>query len=95
MNDKTKIQFPPLPDGATGWEIYQAVPQFETPPDNRNIYRRVLFRSLMFLHDKAESFWHWCYRKSQAYAPPKSARVNDVYKNLGNQENLDNESRKM
>jgi len=65
-----KITFPPMNKGQDRWGIYVGGgPNVIEQPNAR--WRQCLYRSLMWLSDKAESFWHWTYYKAQEFAPPR------------------------
>lgn len=68
---KLTVTFPELPDGADSWAMYVARPVSEPVTDNRSWFARSVYTVLMFVHDKAESLWHWCYYKAQRFAPPR------------------------
>lgn len=67
---KLTITLPELPLGADQWLGSVPVKQWKTPPDTRQWHERIAYRVLMYFHDKAERFWHWCYYKAQKVAPP-------------------------
>jgi hypothetical protein len=75
MNDKLQVTLPPLAEGQTHWASHVEHPfGFVTEQrDMRPLFDRIAYRLLMWLHDRAESFWHWCYKKAQTYGtrPPK------------------------
>ena len=74
-----KVTYPPLAEGQTGWNLYGSTPVYETPPDNRNLYQRAMYWTLMWLHDHAETLWHWCYYTAQRYRKPDAVHVRDDY----------------
>jgi len=66
-----KLTLPPLAEGQTGWDVYGVTPQYKDVPDTRKWHERAIYNVMMWAHDKAELFWHWCYYKSRRFAPPQ------------------------
>jgi hypothetical protein len=76
---KLRITLPPMAEGQTGWQAFAVLPQYETPPDERKWHTKAIYRVLMWMHDHAESFWHWCYRVSRKYDRPKAVPIESKY----------------
>jgi hypothetical protein len=79
MSNKVKITLPPLPQGATGYRLYRTWPKWEIAEDKRTFYARLMYRAYVFLYDRAEALWHWCYDKSRRYAPRKKDGAEVTY----------------
>lgn len=72
MSEKIKITFPEPIEGQTGWQIYHSIPVAVDTPDTRSIADKLAYRFLMWLHDKAESVWHWAYYTSRRFEKPQN-----------------------
>lgn len=79
--DGLKVVLPPTDDDQGAWCVGIVTPLFVAGEDNRRWHERTAYRLLMWLHDKSESLWHWCYRVSRRFAPPPAMR--DVTTNVG------------
>lgn len=83
ITNKIKITFPPLGGGQSRWSLYQTAPKWETPPDSRTVFQKLAYKTLTWLHNHAETFWHWCWYKSRDYAAPKSKIVGEKHFKIG------------
>jgi hypothetical protein len=77
INNKIKVSFPSMATGQDSWALFGLVSQYRDVPDNRSWYKRLIYRVLMWTHDRAESVWHWCYYTSLKYQAPKPVRIED------------------
>lgn len=77
-----KITLPPLPEGAERWHVYAVQPALEIPKDTRTLYQKTAYNLLMFLHGQSENLWHWCYKRSLSYAPPRVRQAGETYQPL-------------
>lgn len=72
---KMTITLPQLPPDADAWHVSVAANVWDTPADSRRWDERTIYRLLMYVHDKAEHLWSWCWHTSLRFAPPKSKIV--------------------
>lgn len=64
------VTLPPMITGQDMWRVlHTPVPLYSRQTRPRTLWDRIVYRCLIWTHDKAESLWHWCYRQSQSYAP--------------------------
>jgi hypothetical protein len=69
MSNELKITLPPLPEGADRWNLYS---EYQSPigRDPWKWYNRIVWRFLMFWHDRAERAWHWLWDIAQPFKQP-------------------------
>lgn len=75
------VTFPPMSEGQTHWEVYQAR-DIGLPPLERTAYQRAMYRLLMWAHDEVESLWRWLYTQSLRFAPINPPHAS-VYRHVG------------
>ncbi len=69
MNNGLKMTMPPMAEGQQWWQILLGGGHTRTTYIQRQWHQRAIYTILMYVHDKAEALWHWCYRKAQPFAP--------------------------
>lgn len=70
MSNKIKITLPPMVEGQTGWQLWRS---YEVPigRDPWPWHHRIAWRIIMWTHNQAESFWHWCFDSSRRFEEPR------------------------
>ncbi len=69
MKNEIKITLPPMTEGQDDWKLYT---EYRSPigRDPWAWYNRIIWRLLMWAHDRAENLWHWLWRIAQRFKEP-------------------------
>lgn len=65
-----KISFPAMAEDQSGWALWIGGGSSVTYTPRR-WYRRLIYRVLMYAHDRTEDLWHWLYRVSRRFEPER------------------------
>lgn len=68
-----KLVLPPMVEGQTGWGVY--VPyEVAIGRSHWPLSHRVMWRAMMWAHDRVEALWHWLWDAAQRFRepPPKT-----------------------
>ena len=69
MDNNLKITLPPIVEDQTDWKLYT---EYQSPigRDPWKWYNRLIWRILMFFHDRTERLWHWIWRIARPFKEP-------------------------
>lgn len=75
-----RMTLPPLPVGADSWKLYY---EYQSPVgrDPWRWHHRIIWRVLMYFHERAERLWHWVWDTAQPFQEP-SMRYETKHKEM-------------
>jgi hypothetical protein len=69
VDNKIKFTMPPMAEGQTGWGIYSPY-EVSIGRDRWPWHHRIIWRALMWAHNRAEDLWSQCWAWQGRFAQP-------------------------